>query len=151
MSSVPSSPFHGVFKTLGSKIRLNLEEHSLDESSDSQRSLAPSRGQLALDIYQEEGYLVIKAPIAGVNLSDLDIEVHDNVITISGRRQNSDTIPASQYYLRECYWGDFRRSVTLPFTPTPSRVQATFDKEGILKITVPREEKVKIVKINEGG
>lgn len=109
-------------------------------------------GQLALDVYEEDGYLIIKAPIAGVKLGDIDIDVVENVITIRGRREQCDELTDNQYYLQECYWGEFSRSVTLPFVVNPVRVKATFSKDNILKIYVPKEErKVKIVKINEGG
>lgn len=108
-----------------------------------------AKGQVAVDIYEQENYVIIKAPIAGVRLCDLDIEVNDTEITISGKRQQSDDVPAEQYYLQECYWGEFSRTVKLPFSIDPKRIRATFNKECILKIIIPKEEKVKIVRINE--
>lgn len=110
---------------------------------------AKSTGHVAVDIYEFDNYYIIKAPIAGVRLADLDIEVTDNVITIRGNRAQGDNIPQDQYYLQECFWGDFSRSVTLPFTIDPKKIKATFNKECILKILIPKEEKVKIVRINE--
>lgn len=107
-------------------------------------------GQVAVDIYEHDNYYIIKAPIAGVRLSDLDIEISDNTITIRGNRQQSDNIPANQYYLQECFWGEFSRTVTLPCQIDPRKVKATFNKECILKILVPKEERVKIVRISEG-
>jgi len=70
--------------------------------------------------------------------------------TFGGGGQQTDTIPADQYYLQECFWGEFARSVTLPFAIDPKKVKATFNKECILKILIPKEEKVKIVRISEG-
>ena len=93
---------------------------------------------------------MIKAPIAGIRQSDLDIEVSNNVITIRGKRRQADDIPEHQYFLQECFWGEFQRSVTLPCTIDPRKVKATFNKECVLKIIIPKEEKVKIVRINEG-
>ena len=93
---------------------------------------------------------VIKAPIAGVRMTDIDIEVNDAVLTIRGQRRQTDAVPADQFYLQECFFGPFTRSVTLPCIIDPKRVRATFSKECVLKILVPKEEKVKIVKINEG-
>ena len=84
-----------------------------------------------------------------MRLSDIDIEVNENVLTVSGTRRLPDTVPADQYYLQECFWGEFSRSVTLPFTIDPKKVKATFNKECILKIIIPKEERVKIVRINE--
>jgi len=62
-----------------------------------------------------------------------------------------DVIPHDQYYLQECFWGEFSRSVTLPCTIDPKRVKATFNRDCILKVLVPKEEKVKVVRISEGG
>ena len=110
----------------------------------------PSVGQVALDIFEYDNYYILKAPIAGVRLADLDIEVHDNILTIRGTRRQTDTIPEEQYYLKECFWGDFQRSVTLPGSIDPKKVKATFNKDSILKIIVPKEdEKVKIIRIND--
>ena len=106
-------------------------------------------GRVAVDIYEYDGYYIIKAPIAGVRLADLDIEVDDNVITIKGNRKQPDTIAADQYYLQECFWGPFKRSVTLPCSIDPKKVKATFGKECILKVYVPKEEKMKSVRIQE--
>jgi HSP20 family protein len=107
------------------------------------------RGQVAVDIFEFDNYYIVKAPIAGVKLSDIDIEITDNVLTIRGERKQSDDIPQNQYYLQECYWGEFNRSITLPFNIDPKKVKATFNKECILKILIPKEEKVKIVRISE--
>lgn len=106
-------------------------------------------GQVALDIFEYEDYYILKAPIAGVRLADLDIDINDNAITIRGSRKQTDTIPDDQYYIRECFWGDFERKVTLPCSVDPRKVKATFNKECILKILVPKEEKIKIVRIND--
>jgi len=106
-------------------------------------------GQVAVDIYEQDGYYIIKAPIAGVRLSDLDIEIADNVLTIRGMRQQNDPIAPESYYLQECFWGEFVRSITLPFSIDPKKVKATFNKDSILKILIPKEEKVKIIRITE--
>jgi HSP20 family protein len=112
-------------------------------------STPAGQGQVALDIFEYEGYYIIKAPIAGVKISDIDIEVNDNVLTIRGERKQTDDVPHDQYYLQECFWGPFSRSVTLPFQIDPKKIKATFNKDSILKILIPKEEKVKIVRISE--
>ena len=150
-------PFHGIFSSLGSGqeeaaatsgLQFNEKVPTPPPFDDSKKP-AKSQGQVAVDIYEQDNYYIIKAPIAGVRLSDIDIEITDNVLTIRGHRQQSDSIPANQYYLQECFWGDFSRSITLPFTIDPKKVRATFNKECILKILIPKEERVKIVRINE--
>lgn len=109
----------------------------------------PTTGQVAVDIFEFDNYYIVKAPIAGVKLADIDIEIADNSITIKGERKQTDTIPEDQYYVRECFWGPFSRTVTLPCTIDQRKVKATFNKDCILKILVPKEEKVKIIRIND--
>ena len=129
------SPLHGIFSSLG------------QERSD---STPPSSitGHITIDIYEQDTYYIIKSPLAGVHVSDIDIEVSDNVVTIRGTRRQSDTVPEQNYFLQECFWGEFSRSVTLPCSIDPRRVKATFNKECVLKIIIPKEERVKVVRIN---
>lgn len=169
------SPFHGIFSSFSSNddeqglstlksATAKAHGHSASEVTPppiAQKKLpkhlpsssSPPRpagvGQVALDIFEFENYYILKAPIAGVKLSDLDIEVNDNVITIRGSRKQTDTVPEGMYYLKECFWGDFERSVTLPCSIDPKKVKATFNKENILKVIIPKEERVKIIRISE--
>ena len=159
------SPFHGIFSSHQSNAEQELsalramqptapipapvsQQKTLPEQP-KRLARAAGVGQVALDIFEYDEYYIIKAPIAGVRMSDLDIEVNDTVLTIRGSRRQTDTIPDEQYYLKECFWGEFERSVTLPCSIDPRKVKATFNKECILKILVPKEEKVKIIRISE--
>lgn len=154
------SPFHGIFSTFQSSQDVPEEKTAPVSQSAGARStqvglpagVRPGRtqvGQIAVDIYEVDNYYIIRAPIAGVRLSDLDIEVDERTLTIRGFRRLSDEIPENQYYLQECFWGEFKRTVTLPTVIDPRKVKATFSKDSILKILVPKEEKVKIVRISE--
>ena len=136
------SPFHGIFSALTQSRRDAL-------SGDDTAAGDTGQGKLAVDIFDQDDYTIIRAPIAGVRMSDIDIEVNENVLTIRGQRRLPDSVPADQYYLQECFWGSFARNVTLPHTIDPRKVRATFSKDCVLKILIPKEEKVKIVKISE--
>ncbi|MBI3331500.1 Hsp20/alpha crystallin family protein [Candidatus Peregrinibacteria bacterium] len=141
------SPFHGIFGSLGDSAAKGKVQTKQGSPIPPPASTA---GRVAVDIYEQDDYYIIKAPIAGVRLSDIDIEVNDNVITIKGRRHQGDgNIPADQYYIQECFWGEFSRSVTLPTAIDPRKVKATLNKECILKVLVPKEDRVKVVRINE--
>ena len=100
-------------------------------------------GQLAVDVYQTVDDVVIKAPVAGVSLDDIDITIADGVLTIRGHRQKEDEIMKEDFYLAECYWGHFSRSIVLPKDLQTEKIKAYF-KNGILKITIPKEERIKI-------
>jgi HSP20 family molecular chaperone IbpA len=156
LEMAPSSfPFHGIFSSLGQSDEDGSSAFGGQQAQDGgspipAKQSGKSQGQVAVDIYEQDGYYIIKAPIAGVRLSDIDIEISDNVLTIRGARVQSDAnVAPDQYYLQECFWGEFHRSITLPFSIDPKKVRATFNKECILKILIPKEEKVKIVRINE--
>ena len=145
-----SSPFHGIFSALSHSSKdQQVEEEQTFSLPAAEPATVSSVGRVAVDIFEQDDYYIIKAPIAGVRMADIDIEITDNVVTIRGNRRQTDTVTNDQYYLQECFWGPFSRSVTLPCTIDPRKVRATFNKECILKILVPKEEKVKIVKINE--
>ncbi|MBP9773293.1 MAG: Hsp20/alpha crystallin family protein [Candidatus Peribacteraceae bacterium] len=148
------SPFHGIFSSSVDEEESVVNEKSMTPTAHAPAQKAPptiarGQGQVALDIFEYENYYIIKAPIAGVKMSDLDIEIADNTITIRGSRKQTDTVPDNQYYIQECFWGDFSRTVTLPCSIDQRKVKATFNKESILKILVPKEEKVKIIRIND--
>ncbi|MBI1812972.1 Hsp20/alpha crystallin family protein [Candidatus Peregrinibacteria bacterium] len=154
------SPFHGIFSAMrngrGNEDALAFglpreEQNAPPQPSGNATSPADGRvGKVAVDIFEQDDYYIIRAPIAGVRLVDLEIEVNDTVLTIRGNRRQSDAAPENQYYLRECFFGPFSRSITLPFVIDPRKVKATFNKDCILKILIPKEERVKIVRINEG-
>ena len=129
--------------------RVGMQVAGKAGSSSAGQTRSGAVGQVALDIFEQDGYYILKAPIAGVRLSDIDIEVNDNVITIRGTRRQTDELPADQYYLQECFWGPFERSVTLPCSIDARRVKATFNKDSVLKIIVPKEDKIKIIRIND--
>src|SRR3989344_4260705 len=158
------SPFHGIFSAFGQDqaatgaARAQRQgafpvEAESEEAAHEESFAHPKRaqaGQIAVDIYELDNYYIIRAPIAGVKLSDIDIEVDEKVLTIRGTRAPADHVTENQYYLQECFWGDFQRSVTLPVTIDPKKVKATFSKDSVLKVLIPKEEKVKIVQISEG-
>lgn len=101
-----------------------------------------TEGQLALDIYQTPTEIVIVAPIAGVKLSDIDVSVTEDVLTIKGKRYLEFDVPEEDYFSQECFWGDFSRSIVLPASVDTTRIAATF-KDAVLKITIPKVERVK--------
>lgn len=146
------SPFHGIFSSLLVDEKAALSPQKITKTEPKSHDVPPQKlsvAQIALDIFEYENYYVIKAPMAGVKLSDIDIEINDAILTIKGTRKQTDNIPDDQYYLRECFWGPFERSITLPCPIDSRKVKATFNKDNMLKIFVGKEERVKIVRIND--
>jgi HSP20 family protein len=105
-------------------------------------------GQLAVDVYQTKDNVVIKAPIAGVKADDIDISVADDVVTLRGERVEEKEVDREHYYVQECYWGSFSRSVILPTSTIAEKAQASL-KDGVLTVTIPKvaQDKVKKIKV----
>lgn len=99
-------------------------------------------GQLAVDVYQTEDELVVKAPIAGVAKDDLDISVTDETITIKGIRREKTQEVHREYFAEECYWGAFSRSYQLPVQVSAEHAKAVL-KDGILTVVLPKLEKLR--------
>lgn len=99
-------------------------------------------GQLAVDVYQTDDDIVVKAPIAGVKPEDLEISITDEIINIKGERKETDEIVRENFFAQECYWGSFSRSYVLPIAVNSEKATASL-KGGILTIRVPKLEKTK--------
>jgi len=94
----------------------------------------PMPGQLAVDVYETQEKLVVKARTAGVNKSDLDVSISDGILTISGTLSSGDDAEATQWHMQECYWGEFSRTLALPVQVKEDEVEAVL-KDGVLTIS----------------
>ncbi len=99
-------------------------------------------GQLAVDMYETDEKLIIKARTAGVEKKDLDVSISDDLLTISGTLSSGEDIESVAYHLQECYWGDFTRTVRLPIPVREDEVEAVL-KEGVLTISFTKLEQRK--------
>ena len=90
-------------------------------------------GQLAVDVYETEDKLVVKARTAGVNKDELDVSISDGILTISGTLNSGDDADATNWHIQECYWGEFSRTLALPVSVKEDEVEAVL-KDGVLTI-----------------
>ncbi len=109
--------------------------------------LSEAEGQLVLDVYQDDGNIIVKSTLAGVKPEDIDITITNDMLSIKGAREKEENIEEDNYYYQECYWGAFSRSVILPTEVEADRIQASI-KNGVLTIVLPKAEKVKTKKIS---
>lgn len=91
-------------------------------------------GQLAVDVYETDDKLVVKARTAGVNKEDLDVSISDGILTISGTLNSGDDADATNWHIQECYWGEFNRTLALPVTVKEDEVEAVL-KDGVLTVS----------------
>ncbi|MFZ2125107.1 MAG: Hsp20/alpha crystallin family protein [Candidatus Saccharimonadales bacterium] len=105
-------------------------------------------GQLAVDVYETEDKLVVKARTAGVNKEELDVSISDGILTISGTLSSGDDAEVTNWHIQECYWGDFNRTLALPVSVKEDEVEAVL-KDGVLSISFNkiRQEAAKKIQI----
>lgn len=116
-----------------------------EEWDDSQDDLL---GQLAVDVYETDEKLVVKARTAGVNKEDLDVSISDGILTISGTLNSGDDADATNWHIQECYWGEFNRTLALPVTVKEDEVEAVL-KDGVLTVSFSKikQEQAKRIQI----
>lgn len=107
-------------------------------------------GQLAVDVYETQEQLVVKARTAGVNKEDLDVSISDGILTISGTLSSGDDEGVIHWHIQECYWGEFRRTVALPVAVKEDEVKAVL-KDGVLTISFNKVEQETVRVINIEG
>ena len=107
-------------------------------------------GELAVDVYQTNGEIVIQSTIAGVSSDDLDVNIENDVVTISGERRNPNEEEDKSYFYQECYWGPFSRQIILPEEIDTSRIEASM-KDGVFTLRLPKLERQKVKRIKVRG
>ena len=106
----------------------------------------------AMDLVETEDHFLLKADLPGLEASDVNIEVEDGVLTVSGERKVEHESKGEGYVRIERSSGSFRRSLTLPEGVELEQIAASFDK-GVLEIRIPKpaERKPRKVQIAVGG
>ncbi|PIZ63312.1 heat-shock protein Hsp20 [Candidatus Saccharibacteria bacterium CG_4_10_14_0_2_um_filter_52_9] len=103
-------------------------------------------GQLAVDVYETREKLVVKARTAGVNKNDLDVSISDNQLTVRGTLSSGSEDGVENYFLQECYWGEFSRTIALPVPVKEEEIEAVL-KDGVLTISFGKVQQDTIKKI----
>jgi HSP20 family protein len=101
----------------------------------------------AMDLVETENDFVLRADLPGLSEGDVNIELDDNVLTISGERKSEHETRKEGYFRVERAWGSFARSLTLPEGVDPEGVQASFDR-GVLEVRIPKPEQRKPRKVS---
>ncbi len=95
-----------------------------------------------VDIYEQDGNLVLKAELPGIDPKDVDVRVENNVLTLTGERKFENEVNRDQYHRVERAYGRFSRSFTLPNVVDTASIKAEF-KEGLLRVVMPKREEAK--------
>jgi HSP20 family protein len=100
----------------------------------------------AMDLVETDEHFVLKADLPGLTEADVNVEVEDNVLILSGERKAEHEDKREGYVRVERAFGSFRRSLTLPEGIDPEAVQASFDN-GVLEVRIPKPEERKPRKV----
>ena len=117
-----------------------------DPAEDQWDEEEPVAGQLAVDVYETKEKLLVKGRVAGVNKADLDVSIADNTLTIRGTLSAGNEDGVENYFLQECYWGEFSRSLVLPVPVKEEEIEAVL-KDGVLTISFSKVKQDTVKKI----
>lgn len=93
----------------------------------------------SIDIYEENGQMVVRADLPGVDREDIHVSVDNDILTISGERRHETQVDEDRFYHRESSYGRFVRRVGLPRGTDAGEIRAGH-KNGVLEVRVPRSE-----------
>jgi HSP20 family protein len=130
-------PFRGV-TTLQDQIN-RLFNETFDRSSNEANLTAWAP---AVDIYEAEHSLVVKADLPDIKPEELDIRVENNILTIRGERKFEKKVNEDNYLRVERSYGSFSRSFSLANTVNTEAIQADY-KNGVLTLSIPKREEAK--------
>lgn len=96
----------------------------------------------SVDMFDSDGALVIKAELPGLSKDDIDVNIENGKLTLTGERKAENEVAEDKYYRRERTYGKFVRTFALPADVDPDKIAAVF-KDGVLKIEIPQPEEKK--------
>jgi HSP20 family protein len=103
----------------------------------------------AMDLVETEDHLVLRGDLPGMTEDDVDIEIKDSVLTVSGERKSESEDKSEGYHRVERSFGSFSRSLTLPQGIDPERVEAKFEN-GVLEVQIPKPAEAKPTRVQIG-
>ncbi|MGA3142759.1 MAG: Hsp20/alpha crystallin family protein [Verrucomicrobiota bacterium] len=102
----------------------------------------------ALDVHEDKDNFVVQAELPGMKREEIDVTLHDGVLSISGERKAEKKYEEAEVCRTERFFGKFQRTVTLSAPVAADKVKAQY-KDGVLIITLPNTEAAKPKQIDE--
>jgi HSP20 family protein len=99
----------------------------------------------AVDVYEDESKIVVKADLPDMDEKSIDIRVEDGMLTVKGERTFENETKDKNFHRVERRYGSFARSFALPEGVDQDKISASY-KKGVLEVTVPKTEKPKSVR-----
>ena len=101
-----------------------------------------SGGWPTVDIHEDRDHIVVTVEVPGMKRDDIDVSVHDGVLSISGERKVGEKYENADAHRSERFTGRFQRSFTLPVLVNVDKANASY-QDGILTVTLPKAEEAK--------
>jgi HSP20 family protein len=114
------------------------------------RNQAAQRWVPAMDLVEHDDHFLLRADLPGMTEADVNIELNDGTLTVSGERKAEHTERERGFYRLERQFGQFSRTLTLPEGIDPEQVKASFTN-GVLEVWIPKPEQRKPRRIPIGG
>ena len=105
-------------------------------------SAEPELRMPAMDVYEESDEVVVKTEIPGLSKDDIEVNLSDSTLTITGEKKREKEVEEENYYRCERSFGSFSRTVELPSHVKTEQAKATF-KDGVLEVRLPKTEDAK--------
>lgn len=96
----------------------------------------------AVDLFDDKENVVVRVELPGMKKEDIEISLHEGVLTIGGERKEEHKTKEAEMYRSERFLGRFQRTITLPSPVKADKVAATY-KDGMLTVTLPKTEEAK--------
>jgi HSP20 family protein len=106
--------------------------------------------RFVVDVYEEGDSLLLEAELPGLRAEDVDVTVHDGVLTISGERKAPATRQTARHHVVERSYGAFRRAFVLPDSVDPEKIEAKMN-DGVLVLKLAKKAEVRPRKIAVNG
>jgi HSP20 family protein len=152
MPIVRWEPFRDLVSLQGRMNRLFDESFRGASRGGAEEDWAQGAWSPAVDIYEKDGTIVLKAELPGIDPKDVDVRVENNILTLKGERRFEAEVKQESYQRVERAYGAFSRSFTLPTVVDTDNIKAEF-KDGVLRMSLPKKEeaKPKQISINVTG
>jgi len=121
------------------KEEVKIEKHASKQKSVNSFQVGKSDWILSADVYEKDGYIVVRINLPGVDMEKINISVSDDFVKVSGNSEEEELLSGKNYYVKEIRRGFFERIVRLPVKVDLEKAEADYIK-GILQITVPKIE-----------
>ena len=143
MALVRFQPFVDDFQALQERINRIFTDNTLSRmgTEEVMGSWTP-----LCDIQEDGNDIVVAAELPGIDRSDIDVQVENNILTLKGERKREKAFQSENAYRTERFYGSFTRSFTLPVTVDTEKIRAEY-RDGVLTVHLPKVEEAKPRKI----